>query len=98
MSQTQRITHIDSLRGMAVILMVMVHAAATWNPFQGEQHSILAYVVSGLGGLAAPLFVTLFGWGVIRSRLTLKQIIFRKFGMSTVMKHSLLLKPVLAQA
>ena len=77
MSQTQRITHIDSLRGVAVILMVMVHAAATWNPFQGEQHSILAYVVSGLGGLAAPLFVTLFGWGIVRSRSTLKQIIFQ---------------------
>jgi peptidoglycan/LPS O-acetylase OafA/YrhL len=73
MSQAQRITHIDSLRGAAVLLMVMVHAAATWNPFQGTQQSILAYVISGLGGLAAPLFVTLFGWGIIRSQLGLKQ-------------------------
>ena len=77
MSQTKRITHIDSLRGAAVLLMVMVHAAATWNPFQVTQMSILAYVVSGLGGLAAPLFVTLFGWGVARSQLSVKARIFQ---------------------
>ena len=70
MSQNNRIEHIDSLRGMAVLLMVMVHAAATWNPFEGAQSTILAYIISGLGGLAAPLFVTLFGWGIYRSKLT----------------------------
>ena len=77
MSQTKRITHIDSLRGAAVLLMVMVHAAATWNPFQDTQTSVLAYVVSGLGGLAAPLFVTLFGWGIVRSHLSIKARIFQ---------------------
>ena len=71
-----RISHIDSLRGLAVLLMVMVHAAATWNPFQGAQSSILAYSISGLGGLAAPLFVTLFGWGMYRSKLNFKQRLF----------------------
>ena len=76
MSQMNRISHIDSLRGLAVLLMVMVHAAATWNPFQGAQSSILAYSISGLGGLAAPLFVTLFGWGVYRSELNFKQRLF----------------------
>ena len=55
MSQINRISHIDSLRGLAVLLMVMVHAAATWNPLQGDQSSLLAYTISGLGGLAAPL-------------------------------------------
>lgn len=54
--------HFDGLRGLAVLLMVMVHIAATWNPYGTDQTSLLAYVVSGLGGLAAPLFVTLFGW------------------------------------
>lgn len=83
MSQTQRINHIDSLRGAAVLLMVMVHAAATWNPFQGAQQSILAYTVSGLGGLAAPLFVTLFGWGVVRSQLGSKQRIFQTLFLFT---------------
>ena len=46
MSQTSRIAHIDSLRGVAVLLMVMVHSAATWNPFEGDQETIIAYVVS----------------------------------------------------
>mgnify|MGYP002859668175 CR=1 FL=1 len=77
MSQTSRIAHIDSLRGVAVLLMVMVHSAATWNPFEGDQETIIAYVVSGLGGLAAPLFVTLFGWGMFRSKLNLKARIFQ---------------------
>ena len=53
--------------------MVMVHAAATWNPFSDVQDSLLAYVVSGLGGLAAPLFVTLFGWGVVRTQSRFRQ-------------------------
>jgi len=72
MSQTSRISHIDSLRGVAVLLMVMVHAAATWKPVQSDQETILAYIVSGLGGLAAPLFVTLFGWGMLRSKPNFK--------------------------
>jgi len=79
MSQTVRILHIDSLRGIAVLLMVMVHAAATWNPFSEVQLSILAYVVSGLGGLAAPLFVTLFGWGIVRANLTFQSRLFQFF-------------------
>jgi len=62
---------------MAVLLMVMVHAAATWNPFSGAQQSILAYIVSGLGGLAAPLFLTLFGWGTFYSNITNKARIFQ---------------------
>jgi surface polysaccharide O-acyltransferase-like enzyme len=77
MSQTSRISHIDSLRGVAVLLMVMVHAAATWNPFKGDQETILAYLVSGLGGLAAPLFVTLFGWGMYRSKPNVKARMFQ---------------------
>ena len=55
MEQVARNRSIDSLRGLAVLLMVMVHAAATWNPFSSAQSSILAYTVAGLGGLAAPL-------------------------------------------
>lgn len=77
MPQMQRIQHIDSLRGVAVLLMVMVHAAATWNPFHSPQPTLFAYIISGLGGLAAPLFVTLFGWGVLRSKLSLRQRLFQ---------------------
>jgi len=68
-----RQNHIDALRGLAVSLMVMVHAAATWNPFSSTQATPLAYFVSGLGGLAAPLFVTLLGWGLMKSKLTPRQ-------------------------
>lgn len=65
MSTPERLVHIDALRGLAVLLMVMVHAAATWNPMEANAPpTLLAYMVSGLGGLAAPLFVTLFGWGL----------------------------------
>ena len=65
--------HIDALRGVAVALMVMVHAAATWNPISTSQLSPLAYIVSGLGGLAAPLFVTLLGWGLMKANLSSRQ-------------------------
>ena len=94
MSQTLHIPHIDSLRGLAVLLMVMVHAAATWNPFDQVQLTPLAYVVSGLGGLAAPLFVTLFGWGIARGRMTGKQRFFQatflliaQVGVNTTSPH-----------
>ena len=94
MSQTLRIPHIDSLRGLAVLLMVMVHAAATWNPFDQVQLTPLAYVVSGLGGLAAPLFVTLFGWGIAKGRMTGKQRFFQatflliaQVGVNTTSPH-----------
>lgn len=73
MEAESRQTHIDALRGIAVGLMVMVHAAATWNPFLNTQATPLAYLVSGLGGLAAPLFVTLLGWGLMKSNLSLRQ-------------------------
>ena len=63
-----RYREIDSLRGLAVLLMVMVHAAAIWSPTQSSDTSSLSYIVAGLGGLAAPLFITIFGWGLIKSR------------------------------
>ena len=69
----QRIAHVDSIRAVAVLLMVMVHAAATWGPSSNSQSSALVYLVSGLGGLAAPLFVTIFGWGCFHSTATSNQ-------------------------
>ena len=74
---SQRIEHIDSIRAVAVLLMVMVHAAATWGPSSSSQSSALVYVVSGLGGLAAPLFVTIFGWGCFYSSATSNQRFIR---------------------
>lgn len=77
MTSVKRLQHIDALRGIAVALMVMVHAAATWTPTTGSRTSPLAYLVSGLGGLAAPLFLTLFGWGLYRAKLTARQRLWR---------------------
>lgn len=77
MGTKQRLAHIDALRGLAVLLMVMVHAAATWSPTSSDTTSVLVYVVSGLGGLAAPLFVVLLGWGLYQRPFTMKQRIIR---------------------
>ena len=72
-----RLEYIDSLRGLAVLLMVMVHAAATWSPSTASQQSLIGYVAAGLGGLAAPLFVVLFGWSISKSELTNRKITVR---------------------
>ena len=77
MNVNQRIEHIDSIRAIAVLLMVMVHAAATWGPPPSTQPSFLVYVISGLGGLAAPLFVTVFGWGCFQSTANARQRTYR---------------------
>ena len=77
MAINTRFREIDSLRGLAVLLMVMVHAAATWNPTSAAQTSALAYIVAGLGGLAAPLFVTIFGWGMYKSKSPRKSILIK---------------------
>ena len=63
MNTRQRTVHIDALRGLAVLLMVLVHAAATWEPQLSGPWLIFGAVVSGAGGLAAPLFAALQGWG-----------------------------------
>ncbi len=73
MSASARQVHIDALRGLAVLLMVMVHAAATWSPTVSGNPTLLALVVSGLGGLAAPLFVALLGWGLYQRPRPLRQ-------------------------
>jgi len=80
-TQTPRVLEIDALRGLAVCLMVMVHAAATWTPPSISRHSFLAYTISGLGGLAAPLFVTLMGWGIYRTHFTLRKRLVRGGGL-----------------
>ena len=73
MTASKRSVHIDALRGLAVLLMVLVHAAATWEPPLSGGLLILGVIVSAGGGLAAPLFVALLGWGLAQRELAPRQ-------------------------
>ena len=55
----------------------MVHAAATWAPADASTTSLLALIVASLGGLAAPLFVTVGGWVTVQSTWTLRKAMIR---------------------
>jgi len=68
---------IDQLRGLAILLMIMVHAAATWTPEGASTTSLFALIIAGLGGLAAPLFVTVGGWVTVQSTWTLQKALTR---------------------
>ena len=68
---------IDQLRGVAILLMVMVHSAATWAPADASTTNLLALIIAGLGGLAAPLFVTVGGWVTVQSKWTLRKALIR---------------------
>jgi len=68
---------IDQIRGLAILLMVMVHAAATWTPSGASTTSFLALVTASLGGLAAPLFVTVGGWVTVKSSWTIRKALVR---------------------
>ena len=64
----KRITGLDLLRGIAVILMVQQHTGFWFWNNQGSMASsmndyTLMVIVNGLGGMAAPLFITLAGIG-----------------------------------
>jgi len=72
---------VDNLRALAVLFMILVHAAATWMPSTASKTSLIAYVVAGIGGLAAPLFVTLFGWGIAASTSLTWKKIFQRAGI-----------------
>ena len=73
----QRRQDIDQIRGLAILLMIMVHGAATWAPSNASTTSFLAIVVASLGGLAAPLFVTVGGWVTVQSAWTIRKALIR---------------------
>lgn len=68
---------IDQIRGLAILLMVMVHAAATWAPPTASTTSLFAIIIAGLGGLAAPLFVTVGGWVTVQSSWSMRKAMIR---------------------
>ena len=63
MEERARSVAIDVLRGLALLFMIEVHAAATWPPIGIARDHPAALLSAAIGGLAAPLFVTLAGWG-----------------------------------
>ena len=73
----ERRQDIDQLRGLAILLMIMVHAAATWAPEEASRTSLFALIIAGLGGLAAPLFVTVGGWVTVQSTWTMRKALTR---------------------
>lgn len=75
--ENPRVEFVDELKGLAILFMVFIHAAATWQPNNVSSTSPIGIISGGIGGLAAPLFVTIFGWGVSRSTLGVRKIIIR---------------------
>ena len=62
-----RIKHLDRVRAIAVLCMVQVHTAAIIPPEGITVGHPAAFVAAAFGGMAAPLFVTISGWGMYRS-------------------------------
>ncbi len=62
-----RLGHIDRIRAIAVLCMVEVHTAAIVPPQGITVGHPAAFVAAAFGGMAAPLFVTISGWGMYRS-------------------------------
>ncbi len=81
--QSERILHIDVLKSIAILFMIEVHTSAQLAPSNFPKDSILAMIVACIGGLAAPLFIMLSGWGtqhsliLKRQRFELKKSIFQ---------------------
>lgn len=62
----ERSTSIDALRGIAVVLMIQQHLGVWLTRLGGPRSFVAGPLISlnFLGGFAAPLFVTLAGWGL----------------------------------
>ena len=59
-----RFGHIDRIRAIAVLCMVEVHTAAIIPPEGISVGHPAAFVAAAFGGMAAPMFVTISGWGI----------------------------------
>lgn len=62
-----RLSHIDRIRAIAVLFMVEVHTAAIVPPRGMSVGDPAAFVAAAFGGMAAPLFVMISGWGIYMS-------------------------------
>ncbi len=59
-----RLAHIDRMRAIAVLCMVEVHTAAIIPPKGMTVGDPAAFVAAAFGGMAAPMFVMISGWGI----------------------------------
>ena len=64
-----RLKHIDRIRAIAILCMVQVHTAAIIPPEGISVGHPIAFVSAAIGGMAAPMFVTISGWGIYRSAI-----------------------------
>jgi len=62
-----RLKHVDRVRAIAVLCMVEVHTAAIIPPEGITVGHPSAFVAAAFGGMAAPMFVTISGWGMYGS-------------------------------
>ncbi len=62
-----RLRHIDQIRAIAVLCMVEVHTAAILPPQGITVGHPAAFFAAAFGGMAAPMFITLSGWGIYKS-------------------------------
>jgi len=62
-----RLKHVDRVRAIAVLCMVEVHTAAILPPEGITVGHPAAFVAAAFGGMAAPMFVTISGWGMYGS-------------------------------
>ncbi len=62
-----RLRHIDRVRAVAVLCMVEVHTAAIIPPRGMTVGDPGAFVAAAFGGMAAPMFVMISGWGLHKS-------------------------------
>ena len=61
-----RLGYIDQMKAIAILFMVEVHTAAILPPEGITVGHPAAFVAAAFGGMAAPLFVTVSGWGMHR--------------------------------
>ena len=64
---SMRLKHIDRMRAIAVLFMVEVHTAAIIPPSGITVGHPAAFVAAAFGGMAAPMFITISGWGMYSS-------------------------------
>ncbi len=64
-----RLRHVDQMKAVAVLCMVEVHTAAIIPPEGITVGHPAAFIAAAFGGMAAPMFITLSGWGIYKSGL-----------------------------